>query len=66
MPPDLRSLGRLCADLQASIPRIRKALEQLGIEPSLTLNGVDHYDSSVVDELFPLLHPTAPAEAKAN
>lgn len=52
---DVVSIGRLACDVQASIPRVRRALEQLGIEPTMRINGLDHYAADVADRLFPIL-----------
>ena len=39
---DVVSIGRLVCDLQASVPRVRRAIQELGIKPVLRLNHVDH------------------------
>jgi hypothetical protein len=52
---DVISLGRLSCDLQRSVPTVRNALAELGIEPALRLNSVDHFRAEVADRLFELL-----------
>jgi hypothetical protein len=40
----LESIGHLCASLQAPYARIKRAAEALGLEPSVTINGIPHFD----------------------
>ncbi len=49
------SIGRLSCDVQASVTRVRAALERLGIAPTISINGIDHFDAAVADRLFPAL-----------
>ena len=45
----LESLGHLCASLQAPYARVRRAVDALGIEPAVTINGVPHFDEQQCD-----------------
>lgn len=49
MQTDLRSIGQLAADLQASVPRLERAAQ--GIRPALRLNGVPYYDEAGIDTI---------------
>ena len=53
---DLLSLGKLCEILQRSPHEIEQALGSLGIEPSLILNDVAHFDRVVVNRLRGYFH----------
>ena len=48
---DLVSVGKLAETLQRSPREIEEALTALGLEASLRLNDVDHFDRSVVNRL---------------
>lgn len=45
---DLRSLGKLCADLRVPYHVLAETVEALRIAPALVLNGVRHYDAPAV------------------
>lgn len=53
---DLLSIGRLACDLRVSVPRLRQLLNDLGIRPEMTLNGVPYVPADTADRVFPLLH----------
>ena len=48
----LRSIGRLVADLQRPHAAIVATIERLGIRPSIRLNDVPYYDSPAVARIY--------------
>lgn len=48
---DLLSLGRLSELFQAHPAKIRRAIEALGVEPSLRLNGRAYYSEADVERI---------------
>ena len=47
----LESLAHLCASLQAPYSRIAKAVESLGLKPTITINGIGHYDDEACEQI---------------
>jgi len=52
---DVISIGRLACDVQASVSRVRQALEHLGLTATIRINGVDHFPADTADRLYPVL-----------
>jgi len=48
---DIMSLGHAAENLQATIGKIRRAAEAIGIRPSYCINGVDHFDEADVERI---------------
>lgn len=53
----LESIGHLCASLRAPFARVRRAVDALGIEPAVTLNGVPHFDGAQCEQIAQHLDP---------
>ena len=57
MPPmtlqtqSLETVSHLCQTFQRSYAVVRRALEEIGARPALTINGVDHYCEQDVERL---------------
>ena len=47
----LETIGHLCQTFQRSYAVIRRALAEIGAEPALTINGVEHYAEADVERL---------------
>ncbi len=48
-PQHLETIGHACATLQASYGAVRRALEALGAQPAMVINGVGHYAEADVE-----------------
>lgn len=51
MTKDLLSVGKLVELTQKSPQEIQRALDELGIEPDLRLNDIDHYPRDAANKL---------------
>lgn len=56
---DLTSIGFLALDLRASVRDIERAADRLGIEPSLVLNRVAHFDATQAARIAEALNAVA-------
>ena len=45
----LETIGHACATLQAPYGTVRRALEAVGAQPAMVLNGVAHYAEADVE-----------------
>jgi hypothetical protein len=45
----ISSIGQVCQTLQASYSAVRRAIEALGLQPALVINGVPHFADEDVD-----------------
>lgn len=45
------TVGRIASDLQRPVSEILRVAEQLGIYPSLVINGVKHFSDNDVDRI---------------
>jgi hypothetical protein len=52
----LETLAHLCASLQAPYARIAKAVESLGLKPTVSINGIGHYDAEACEAIRAELH----------
>ena len=52
---NLRSLGKLCADLQQPYHRLAKIIDANGIAAVMVLNGVRHFDEAAVEKIHAAL-----------
>ena len=48
---DVVSLGKACSILQAHPQRIREAAEELGVEATVRINHVDHFDVAALERI---------------
>jgi hypothetical protein len=48
---ELESIGHLCSSLQAPFAVVRRAINELGLAPALTLNAVQHYDEQQCEQI---------------
>jgi hypothetical protein len=49
---DLLSIGALAVQLRQPVHTVARALIRLGVEPSLTLNGIPHFEADVLTLLL--------------
>jgi hypothetical protein len=47
----LETAAHLCASLQQPYARIAEAVAALGLKPSVTINGIDHYDAESCERI---------------
>ena len=47
----LETIGHACATLQAPYGTVRRALEEVGAEPAMVLNGIAHYREADVERV---------------
>ena len=65
-PQHLTSIGHICATLQQPYSVVRRALRDIGAEPALTINGIEHYAEGDVLRVAERLQKPAQAEAEAG
>jgi len=52
---DIASVGQSAVWLGTTVTWLRKAAEELGIEPAARINGVDHYATDDVHRMQPII-----------
>jgi hypothetical protein len=62
----LRSLGQLTADTQRPYAALARAVERLGIVPSMTIDGVPYFDAGAVERLTAAAAATTPPVPPAS
>ena len=65
-PKHLESIGHACTTLQASYGAVRRALEEVGAEPAMIINGVAHYAESDVERAGERLRARAQGRPEAQ
>ncbi len=48
---NLSSIGHVSGQLQYSVQRLAAIAAELGVQPSLTINGVPHFEETDVEKL---------------
>ncbi|MCY2990921.1 MAG: hypothetical protein NTY19_24055 [Planctomycetota bacterium] len=48
---NLQTIAPLCADFQQPYDKLKRLVVSLGLEPALTLNGLQYFDESAIEEL---------------
>jgi hypothetical protein len=53
----LSSLGYLAPQLRHSVSGMRRAIQELEIEPAAVIDGIEHYDDAQVEAIRQHLEP---------
>jgi hypothetical protein len=65
-PQHLETIGHACVTLQASYGAVRRALAEIGAEPALTINGIEHYSEADVQRVAERVQKPARAKPDAR
>lgn len=60
----LESVGHLCQTFQRSYGSIVRTLDEIGMEPEITINGVPHYGEQQIEKLAERLQKSKPERRK--